>query len=432
MSSAVQGDLLNAVSDREILELEKELIRIPSYTTQETELATFIVDFLNGEGIEAELQEVPIPDHARFKAGQTVSHNVVGVLRGSGDGPSLMFNGHMDHGPWDRRNKITEDFSRWKREPFEPVEENGYIYGKGAQSEKGGICAMLTAGVALKRAKVPLRGDVYLCPVMGHYTYSLGTWHMMEHGPRATYGINTENSGNRIVPKHVGMVGVEVHIHGSDPRWVDLRLLPEYGEKATGYANAIRFIQALGREGALHGNGAWTQYTPDPELPNWPTHRVDYIDKIGFDHIAVGLIVKLVGGMSEATIRRDLEAILESLQDVHSDFHAGEIRTKLWAPPLTTSAEADVVAALASCYSEVTGDAPSVGPVGRLGAIGDASIMAAAGIQTCIFGPGNETLASSDLRKKIAGELPQDESILISELLSASRVMAMTAARLCS
>jgi len=91
------ADALAAISDDEILEIEKGLVRIPSYTTEEAEIAEFIADLLNGEGIEVGLQRVPFTDIAFSRTKR--SYNVIGRLHGSGGGPSLMFNGHMDHGP---------------------------------------------------------------------------------------------------------------------------------------------------------------------------------------------------------------------------------------------------------------------------------------------------------------------------------------------
>lgn len=419
--------LHEAISQDEIIELEKSLIRIPSYTMEETELATFIVDYLRSEGIEAELQEVPIPEFAQAKSGRTVSHNVIGRLRGDGSGPSLMFNGHMDHGPWDVRGRLTDHFANWQRNPYEPVVEDGLIYGKGSQDEKGGICAMLAAGVAIHRAGIPLKGDILLCPVMGHKSHSIGTHHMMAHGPHATYGINTENSGNWIVPAHVGIVTAEVHIHGVAP--TSRYSLPETLDKASGFANAVRFIQALGKESVRHPNDGWTSFNPHPILTEWPDHRIDYIDKKSYAHIVVGLVLKTVPGMDEHSYKHDLERVLSALQRQFPDFSSGEVSTRLWGPPLDTPFTSPVVTSLAKAYLESTGERGKVGPEGRFGSYGCGSIMAAAGIETCIFGPGSTS--ANEQRRRLRGELPPDESISIKELVDCARTMALAAARLC-
>ena len=424
--------LQKAISDDEIIELEKNLIRIPSYTMEETQLAQFIVDFLQSEGIEAQLQEVPIPEFAQTKTDQTVTHNVVGVLRGTGEGPSLMFNGHMDHGPWDVRGRTTDEFALWQREPFQPVIEEGLIYGKGAQDEKGGICGMLAAAVAIKRAGIEPKGDIYLCPVAGHKSHSLGTKHMMRVGPHADYGINTENSGNWIVPAHIGFITAKVHIYGVDPR---MRYrVPETMDKATGFVNAVRFAQTLGKEGVRHPNDGWTSFNPHPILSEWPDHRIDYIDKESFGHIVVGVIVKTVPGMDEDTCQRDLQRVLNRLERKYPDFVGGDVETHQWGPPLDTPFNSPVVQALASGYLAVAGEKARVGIEGRFGAYGCGAVMGAAGIETCIFGPGGQAVTgsreASEQRHKLRGELPPDEYISIKQLVVAARTMALAIAQL--
>jgi len=427
----VKKELVNAlnesISDNEIIELEKELIRIPSYTMEETELAQFIVDYLNSEGIEARLQEVPLPEFAQTKTERNVTHNVVGHLKGSGEGSSLMFNGHMDHGPWDVRQRSISSFEGWKREPFEPVVEDGRIYGKAAQDEKGGICGMLAAAVAIKRAGIKLAGDIYLCPVAGHKTHSLGTKIMMESGPYADYGINTENSGNWIVPAHIGIVTAEVHIEGADPR---MRYrLPETMDKATGFVNAIRFAEALGKEGVRHPDDGWSSFQPHSLLTEWPDHRIDYIDKISFDHIVIGLVLKTLPGMDKDSYKRDLERLLSRLERKYSDFYGKGVSVREWGPPLDTPYTSPVVEALSSSYNTVTGEKSRVGIEGRFGAYGCGSVMSAKGIETCIFGPGSYN--ANEIREAAKGNVPPDEYISVRELLNSARTMALAAVEIC-
>jgi hypothetical protein len=149
-------DAMNVVSEDEIVDLESRMVAIPSYTTEEGELAEFIADFLNDNRVQVGLQHVPFPNNA--KGFSPKSYNVVGRIHGTADAPSLMFNGHMDHGPLDGRN--SDDLSGWARPPFRPTIEDGYLYGKGCQDEKGGICAMLIAAVTMRRLNLRPRGDL--------------------------------------------------------------------------------------------------------------------------------------------------------------------------------------------------------------------------------------------------------------------------------
>lgn len=424
----MQEALRNSVSDKEIVELEKELIKIPSYTTEETELAEFIVDYLHAESIDARLQEVPIPEFAQTKSDRTVTHNVIGKIEGNGEGTSLMFNGHMDHGPWDIRQRAETPFDEWEREPYEPVEGDERIYGKGSADEKGGICAMLATAVALIRAEIDLQGDVYFCPVAGHKSHSFGTKYMMETGLYADYGINTETAGNWIVPTHIGVVTAEVHISGVNPR--RRYDLPETMDKATGFMNAYRFIQALGKEGVPHPKDGWSSFQPHPVLTEWPSHIVLHVDKESFEHIVIGLKLNTVPGMDSESYKRDLERVLNQLQNQHDDFGYWDLDVKEWGPPLNTLYTSPIVESLATSYENTTGEKARVGIEGRFGNYGDGSILDEFGIETCTFGPG-QIHNSHEIRQVKKGEIPPDEYINKNELVDSARTMALTAARIC-
>ena len=73
------------VDDRAVLDLVAALSRIPSFTTEERQVAEFLHALFLREGLQAEFMEV---DPGRVQ--------VIGRLRGNGGGRSLMLNGHMD------------------------------------------------------------------------------------------------------------------------------------------------------------------------------------------------------------------------------------------------------------------------------------------------------------------------------------------------
>ena len=60
--------------------------------------------------------------------------NVVGILEGRAAGRTLMFCGHID----------TVGVAGMQA-PFDPVEKQGRLYGRGAQDMKGGVAAMIGA-----------------------------------------------------------------------------------------------------------------------------------------------------------------------------------------------------------------------------------------------------------------------------------------------
>jgi acetylornithine deacetylase/succinyl-diaminopimelate desuccinylase-like protein len=421
--------ILGAISDAEIVELEKTLVRVPSYTGEERELAEVIAAYLRENGIDARLQQVPLSHHFRHKTDRQASCNVIGHLPGTGSGgaASLIFNGHMDHGPWAIGERVEDRFETWKRKPWEPVVEGDVLYGKGAQDEKGGLTAMLAAAVALRRSGVRLSGDVFVCPVMGHKTHSLGTKVLLESGLSANYGINTENSGNWIVPVHPGILSAEIRVRGASPKARTRRI--ELAYQASAFQNAARLVARLGAEGTHQGPTGWLSYEPHPVLKYWPLYRVEYMRRLSLEEVAVGLLVTTVPGQDDGTVVRDLQRVAAALENEFSDFAAGEITADVWGPPLETPRSSPLVEAVAWCEAELSGTPANVGPEGRWGAYGCGALMGAAGIQTVIYGPGENALAPP-LRRVVGDDTP-DERIHVPELVRAARVMALAAYQLC-
>src|SRR2546427_4603904 len=104
----------------------------------ELKIARYVAEFLKNAGIEAEVVEAA---PGRF--------NAVGVLRGRGGGPRLMFNGHLDTVGVDGMEG-----------PFSARVEGGRLYGRGAEDMKGGLAAALVAVEALAQEDPPEGADM--------------------------------------------------------------------------------------------------------------------------------------------------------------------------------------------------------------------------------------------------------------------------------
>src|SRR3954465_13432430 len=94
--------------------------------------------------------------------------NVVGVIRGTGGGGSLMFNTHLDH-------VDVGDVSGWQFPPYEGKIADGMLPGRGAGGSTGRRAARVD-GVALrKQAGVALPGDVYVAGAVQEEVGGLGS-----------------------------------------------------------------------------------------------------------------------------------------------------------------------------------------------------------------------------------------------------------------
>ena len=111
----------------------QEIIKIPSYTGEEEELAKVILNKLEEFGVDdAFIDEIG---------------NVIGVIRGQKAGPGILLNAHLDVVPAGNKKN-------WY--PYHPfggeIDNHGNIHGRGAADIKGGLCAQLYTMKLLKLA----------------------------------------------------------------------------------------------------------------------------------------------------------------------------------------------------------------------------------------------------------------------------------------
>lgn len=152
--------------------------------------------------------------------------SVVGEMKGSGGGKSLMLNGHFD----------TVTLAGYDGDPLDPRIENGKMYGRGSFDMKSGMAAMMVAAVRAGEQKI--RGDVIVCCVADEEHSSLGTAEVLERFT-ADAGIVTEPMSLEPTLWHKGFVWMDVTIHGR--AYHGSR--PEFGIDAI--AKAGHFLAAL-------------------------------------------------------------------------------------------------------------------------------------------------------------------------------------------
>ncbi|EAR10499.1 succinyl-diaminopimelate desuccinylase [Reinekea blandensis] len=108
----------------ETLTLACDLIKRPSVTPDDQGCQTLMADRLKACGFQIEAMRIEDVDNLWAVHGQ--------------EGPLLVFAGHTDVVP-------TGDSSAWTYPPFEPTEQDGMLYGRGAADMKGSLAAMIVA-----------------------------------------------------------------------------------------------------------------------------------------------------------------------------------------------------------------------------------------------------------------------------------------------
>ena len=419
LEARVADSILAAVDRDRVLTMEQECVRIPSFTYEEQACADYLGRVMGEIGLEVEMMEVEDPMGTGRRSRQPV-----GRLRGTGDGPSLMLNGHMDH------RELVGD---WDRDPFSGHFEEGMIYGRGAQDDKGGVVAMVSAVAAIRKAGVELKGDVLVCPVMGHKTGGHGTRALIARGYGTDMCINTENSGNGIA--HVSCGLTRFRLHARSPL-IHVNSTP--AQRAS-YLNPVEqlalIVQRMGPSIRPVPKGDWLTFERHPDLPDFPKLHYDeivgdHMSRVTSDEMTMTVQVRTVPGQSAATIKADAERLLATLAKEHPNFDVtveAPPRSGRWAgfdgPAFSTPADSKLVAALARNHEKVTGSPPVTGAEPRLGSYNDGNMLAAAGVETVMYGPG-------DLRAFDSWPTA-NECISLEELTVCTKTLALTVAEIC-
>src|SRR5260370_41328380 len=165
-----------------VLEIEQALLRIPSSAFHEQQIADHLAERMDDIGLDVTMMEVVHPFDPTI-----TSRQPVGILRGTGGGPSLMLNGHMDPGV---------EMPGWSVDPYGAKFEDGWIWGIGAHDDKDGIAAAFCCVEAIIRPGTRLKGDVLLCPVIAHKLCGAGPLAPLRSGGLADLFLNTEPSNN--------------------------------------------------------------------------------------------------------------------------------------------------------------------------------------------------------------------------------------------
>lgn len=401
------------VSEAGLVDLARRIIRIPSLVFHEHEVADFMGDYLRHLGLEVQMMEVEHP----WEPGK-VTRQPIATLKGSGGGESLMINGHID------TNVV---MSGWTVDPYEGKLEDGWLWGLGAQDDKGGLAAAIAGVAAIIEAGVKLKGDVVVCPVAAHKLGGTGTRTALNKGVRADYCINIEHAANTLGTVCTGSVRVKV---ATSTPGLFFRFTPE---ARANYTNAIEqqaeLIRRFGPSLTNQLPNDWLSHTPHPELPDFPMIRYDTIDK---DHYgrecALMFQVRTIPGMTLESVRQDVRRVLDGINDMPNlectlTIPANGPDDPYHMDPMEIAHDHPLVRALARGQELASGAPAVVGAAERIGNYGDGNVLAAAGIPCIQYGPGDI---------KVYPEWPApDERVEVKELMVTARAVAHTVLEMC-
>lgn len=401
-------DIAATIRGEDVTDLTKQLVRLPGHRDLkqgESAVADFLVSRFQSGGISVEAR--PVLKERR---------NVIATIEGSHDGPTLMFNGHMD----------TVPVYTWQsgKDPFTGNVEEGRVVGRGACDMKGGLAAMVVAMEAIKKSGVDFAGKLVFTGVVGEEGEgSVGAWEIIRNGPQADMVIVGEPTRLQVAVSHKGIYCYEIVVRGKTAH----SGTPEKGVNAIMKMSDI--IQAL--KGELIARLAEKRHP----LLGPPTLTVAVIKgglaydvvpdecRILMNYRAVPPelpedLCRNIGNLIKELNRNDPEIDARVLTVTrHFPWNYGTLELPA-ALPLETPPDHVLVRALRSSVIRVRGaDAGIVGvPYWT-----DAAIFSnAAKTPSVVCGPGDGAFAHSPY-----------EFVPEAELWEASRIYALTALQLC-
>jgi acetylornithine deacetylase/succinyl-diaminopimelate desuccinylase-like protein len=144
----------------ELLDLVKELIKIPSSQKEGREVYEFVKSYLEDKGLKPKFQSIENP----YVEYHDFSNLYLKI--GNGNGPKIMINCHLD---------TVSTKGEWFHPPYSAREEDGRIYGLGAADMKAGCSAAIYSLIALLKRKEKPNGELFLSCVFGEEApFSLG------------------------------------------------------------------------------------------------------------------------------------------------------------------------------------------------------------------------------------------------------------------
>lgn len=133
--------------------------------------------------------------------------SVAAVIRGSGDGPTLVLNGHMDTVPID-------DEALWDSDPFDGDVRDGYVYGRGACDMKAGLTTQIAVAHHMTPLASEMRGTLVLQFAAGEECAEPGTLSMLQAGFGGDLGIVTEPTELKVAVAERGLGHYRIRIKG--------------------------------------------------------------------------------------------------------------------------------------------------------------------------------------------------------------------------
>lgn len=369
----------------------QDLVRIPSLSTHEEAAAGRLADEMRTAGFDEVWTD---------RIG-----NVIGRI-GSGEGPVLLYNGHLD-------TVDVGDPTRWLHPPYEGVIKNGVLYGRGACDMKGGLAAMVYGAKSLVDAGVDLAGTLYVVGVVQEEPCEGLAMRVLieEEGIRPDFVVLGEPSNLQVMVGHRGRLEMRISVRGKAAHASS----PALGQNAV--HNAARLVFGLELltarlatdpflgQGTLAVTEIESQAASRNALPDFCTFFVDRRLTLGETER------KALAEVQNIISTEEIDAQVEVTEYRALSYTGYECRGRNSFPAWVMPEDHRLVQALARIVRDTLGLRPRIG---RWAFSTDGTYTAGmANIPTVGFGPGEERFAHT-----------MEEQVPLNDVVDAARVYA--------
>lgn len=342
------------VDAERLRDLTLELVEVPSPTGDTAEVARLYARRLEEIGMEVELLDDVFP----------ATPTVIGRLRGSEPGPTIVLNGHLDTVPI----------------PHEPPRlEGGAVYGRGAADMKG-ACAAAAEAVRVF-AEQPFRGEVVVVAIGLHEApggRGEDLRRLLESGFTADMAVVCELSGEgQVAVAHMGQATAEITVSRPGMPTHELKTPAGTPHPLLAAAKVVDAIARRSEELAADEHprvGAETYFVGE-------LHGGDFYNRFPTTCRIVGTRRWMPGNTLEAVEAEYRELLARVAEETGCEI---ELDLKLVRGAYEIAESHPLLHALEAAYLDVTGR-----ELERAGmkTVADGALLAAAGIPTVYHGP---------------------------------------------
>src|SRR3984885_2116161 len=420
LSPSVQEAVFKRVEETgsEMIAFLQELVRIPTVNPPGEHYEA------NAELIGGKLREFGYDTHyiaaegCREHTEEYPRLNVLGRMEGSRARPCLHFNGHFDVVP------VGEG---WTVDPFGAEIREGRLYGRGASDQKAGIAASIFAIEAIRRSGLRLQGTVEQSGSVDEESGGFaGVAHMAKLGwisqDKTDFVIITEPTNvDRIFLGHRGVYWFKVTTHGR----IAHGSMPHLGISAVDHL--VDFLYDVNHQ--LKPSLAQRKTAVPVEPPGSRYASINVNAVFGGqpeDGMQTPCVVDRSGAIFDRRflaeenlddVRGEVKALLEQLQEKNPDFKYN-MEDMMIVQPVQTDPNCQLVSTISESLEQIFGRPPKL--AASPGTYDQKHVVRVGNVQQCIaYGPGILDQA----------HLP-DEYVLVEDVITSAKVMALTALRL--